>query len=210
MGLQSHWDKVYTTRRLNEVSWYQPRPQVSLDFINELNIPKDAAIIDVGGGDSFLVDHLLAAGFRDITVLDISEAAINRAKTRLGSVADIVTWIVCDVTEFVPEKTYDFWHDRAAFHFLTSGEEIKKYLAVASSSLPVDGKIVIGSFSETGPGKCSGLPVKQYSEDSLTAIVQKWFQKIKCIHSDHITPSNTVQNFLFCSFKKSNRNYGLS
>jgi len=203
MDLKNHWEKVYNTKQLNEVSWYQPTTQVSLDFVRELNIPVDAAIIDIGGGDSFLVDHLLAKGFFNITVLDISEAAINRAKERLGEKASLVKWIVSDITTFVPSEKYDFWHDRAAFHFLTAEEQIEKYLAIANNALSPEGKIVIGTFSENGPSVCSGLPVKQYSENTMTEMINKWFNKIKCIYTDHITPFNKVQQFLFCSFKKS-------
>ncbi|MGH2554000.1 MAG: class I SAM-dependent methyltransferase [Chitinophagaceae bacterium] len=203
MDFKSHWEKVYTTKQINEVSWYQPTPRVSLGFINELGIPKDAAIIDVGGGDCFLVDHLLTGGYTNISVLDISEAAITRAKERLGEKARLVKWIACDINDFIPETKYDFWHDRAAFHFLTAEEEIKKYLATANNALSKNGKIVIGTFSEDGPSKCSGLPVKQYSEKTLPGLLKKWFQKIRCISIDHITPINTIQNFLFCSFKKS-------
>jgi 2-polyprenyl-3-methyl-5-hydroxy-6-metoxy-1,4-benzoquinol methylase len=202
MNTKEHWEKVYRSKQHSEVSWYQATPKLSLDFVRDLQIAKDAAIIDVGGGDSFFVDHLLDAGFSNITVLDISEAAINRAKQRLGPKASLVNWIVSDITEFVPCKKYDFWHDRAVFHFLTSKEQVNKYLAVVNQSLLVSGKIVIGTFSETGPLTCSGLQIKQYSESTLTALIKKWFQKIKCIHTDHITPFNTIQNFLFCSFKK--------
>lgn len=203
MSLKSHWESVYTTKQLNEVSWFQPTPQVSLDFIKELNIPKDAAIIDVGGGDSLFVDHLLINGYTNITVLDISEVSIKRAKERLAEKAAFVKWVVSDINDFVPETKYDFWHDRAAFHFLTTEDQIKNYLATANDALPENGKIVLGTFSELGPEKCSGLPVKKYSENGLTAAIKKCFQKIKCIHTDHITPFNTIQNFLFCSFKKS-------
>ena len=210
MSLRSHWEKVYTTRTPTGVSWYQPVPQVSLDFIDELSIPKNAAIIDVGGGDSHLAGHLLEAGFIDITVLDISEAAINRAQLRLGEKAGLINWIITDITQFVPDRKFDFWHDRAAFHFLTSEEEIKKYLAIAHDALSAEGKIVIGTFSESGPSACSGLPVKKYSEDSLAATIRKWFRKIRCIHTDHITPFKTIQNFLFCSFNKTTPGYGLS
>ena len=163
---------------------------------------KDAAIIDVGGGDSFFVDHLLDAGFINITVLDISDDAINKAKQRLGPKAGLVNWIVSDITEFVPFRKYDFWHDRAVFHFLTTKEKINKYFAVANKALPASGKMVIGTFSDKGPKSCSGLQVKQYSESALTTLIRKWFQKIKCIQTDHLTPLNTIQNFLFCSFKK--------
>jgi ubiquinone/menaquinone biosynthesis C-methylase UbiE len=202
MYIKDHWEKVYNTKQFTEVSWYQAVPKVSLDFIRDLQISKEAAIIDVGGGDSFFVDHLLDAGFTNITVLDISENAINKAKLRLGSKSSMVAWIVGDITGFVPNRKFDFWHDRAVFHFLTTEEQINKYLAVANKALPVSGKVVIGTFSETGPSSCSGLQIKQYSESTLSALIKKWFQKIKCMHADHITPFNTVQNFLFCSFKK--------
>jgi ubiquinone/menaquinone biosynthesis C-methylase UbiE len=203
MSQKSHWEKVYGAKQFTEVSWYQPTPQVSLDFVKELNISKDAAIIDVGGGDSFFADHLLSQGYTNITVLDISESAIARAKKRLGEKAACITWIVSDILEFVPSTTYDFWHDRAAFHFLTGEDQVSAYLSVVNKALAVSGKMVIGTFSETGPEKCSGLPVKQYSDQSLSSLIKKWFRKIKCIHTDHITPFNTLQNFLFCSFQKS-------
>jgi ubiquinone/menaquinone biosynthesis C-methylase UbiE len=202
MSNKEHWEKIYNSKQFSEVSWYQATPKMSLDFLKELHISKDAAIIDVGGGDSYFVDNLLALGYTNITVLDISEAAINRAKKRLGARAGLINWVTSDITNFVPDRVFDFWHDRAAFHFLTSEEEIKNYLAVANQSLSPSGKLVIGTFSNTGPEKCSGLQVKQYSRDSLTSTLDKWFQKIKCIQTDHITPFNTVQNFLFCSFKK--------
>ena len=204
MSHKSHWEKIYATKRLDEVSWYQPTPGVSLDFISELNIQKDAAIIDVGGGDSYLADNLLAAGFTDITVLDISEAAINRAKQRLAKDAERINWIVTDINDLVIDKKFDCWHDRAAFHFLTTDKQIEKYLTIAQEHISRDGRMIIGTFSTSGPEKCSGLPIKQYSEQSLSGVLKKWFEKIKCITTDHITPFNTVQNFLFCSFKKIN------
>lgn len=179
-------------------------PQVSLDFINELGVSKDAAIIDVGGGDSYLVDHLLKQGYADITVLDISETAILRAKERLGKASEKVNWIVSDIAELTTEKKFGFWHDRAAFHFLTTEESVAQYISVAEKHITENGRMVIGTFSTSGPEKCSGLPVKQYSETSLSAILNNWFQKIKCIVVDHSTPFNTIQNFLFCSFKKIN------
>ena len=202
MGLQSHWEKIYNTKQFTEVSWFQATPQVSLDFIKELGIDKNKSIIDVGGGDSFLVDHLLKQGYTAITVLDISEAAIMRAKSRLGKNAEKVSWIVSDVLDFSSEKIFDCWHDRAAFHFLTTEEEVEKYLSVAQKHLSENGRMIIGTFSTEGPEICSGLPVKQYSEQSLSSVLKKWFDKIKCITTDHITPANKIQNFLFCSFKK--------
>lgn len=202
MDRKEHWERVYNSKKLTEVSWYQPTPSTSLDFIQELGITKDAAIIDVGGGDSFLADHLLERGFTNITVLDISEAAIARAQKRLGGKAGLVNWVVSDIMEYQPDRHFDCWHDRAAFHFLTSDEEISKYLAIANLSLADSGKIIIGTFSETGPEKCSGLAIKQYSEEGLGSLIKKWFDKIKCIHTHHLTPFNSIQDFLFCSFKK--------
>lgn len=199
---KEHWEKVYSTKQLNEVSWYQPIPKASLAFIKELQITKNEAIIDVGGGDSYLVDYLIEEGYSNITVLDISETAINRAKKRLGANAALVNWVCTDITDYIPDRQFNFWHDRATFHFLTEAEQIKKYLGIANSAIADSGKIVLGTFSENGPEKCSGLPIKQYSESTLTLLIRNWFKKIKCIHSDHMTPFNTIQHFLFCSFKK--------
>lgn len=199
---KSHWETVYATKAPNEVSWTQDIPQTSLDFINSFNLPKSAGIIDIGGGDSKLVDFLLEQGFEDITVLDISEKALDRAKARLGSKSDQVKWVVSDITEFEPDRNYDVWHDRAAFHFLTAEIQIKKYLDIAEKS--VTGYMTIGTFSEDGPKKCSGLEIKQYSEPQLEEQLAKGFQKIRCINEDHITPFNTQQNFLFCSFERRN------
>lgn len=202
MNPENHWNKIYTHKQLSEVSWYQPSPTLSLDFVNNLSIPKEAAIIDVGGGDSLLVDHLLALGYFNITVLDISASAIERAKKRLGAKATRVTWIVSDILDFMPVQQYDYWHDRAAFHFLTRETEVKAYLAIAGKALKANGKLVIGTFSENGPEKCSGLPVKKYSENMLTGTLKKFFAKIKCVYEDHQTPFNTIQQFIFCSFNR--------
>jgi len=114
----------------------------------------------------------------------------------------LVNWVVSDITEYVPDRKFDCWHDRATFHFLTTKKQVDKYLAIANKAVSSSGKIILGTFSETGPEKCSGLPVQQYSEPGLTSLIKNWFQKIKCIHTDHMTPFNTIQHFLFCSFKK--------
>ncbi|MGZ3861773.1 MAG: class I SAM-dependent methyltransferase [Bacteroidia bacterium] len=199
---KKHWENIYCTKELTAVSWYQPTPTTSLQFVNEFKIPKTAKIIDVGGGDSFLADNLLELGYTDITVLDISEAAIERAKKRLGSKAQKIKWIVADAATFIPAEQYDFWHDRAAFHFLTDDREIDNYINTIKQYLKPEGILVIGTFSEQGPTKCSGIEIKQYSESSLAEKLQKFFQKIKCITIDHKTPFNTIQNFIFCSFRK--------
>ena len=199
---KKHWETIYQTKELKEVSWYQPTPKTSLDFINKFDVSTTTKIIDIGGGDSFLVDHLLELGFQDITVLDISEAAIERAKNRLGEKAKLVKWIIEDVLNFIPTEKYDFWHDRAAFHFLTKQEEIDSYVEKATSFIQKNGILVIGTFSEQGPKKCSGIDIKQYSEESLTNCFEGRFQKLECIYVDHHTPSETIQNFVFCSFRK--------
>ena len=204
MDQKSHWENVYHTKKFSDVSWFQATPTVSLYFLKELATPKNSAIIDVGGGDSYLVDHLLQLGYTDITVLDISETAIEKAKQRLGKNAEKINWIVSDITEFSSDKKFDCWHDRAAFHFLTKKEQVEKYLSAAQKNISENGRMIIGTFSDSGPEKCSGLPVKQYSEQSLSSVLKKWFDKIKCITTDHITPANKIQNFLFCSFKKIN------
>jgi 2-polyprenyl-3-methyl-5-hydroxy-6-metoxy-1,4-benzoquinol methylase len=202
MNKKGHWEKVFATKQANEVSWYQQTPRQSLDFVQQLDLPKNAAIIDIGGGDSFFVDHLLQMGYNNITVLDISATAINKAKQRLGKSAASVNWVVADILEFKTTTQFDCWHDRAAFHFLTTVKEIDDYLLIAQQHLKTGGKLIIGTFSTEGPKKCSGLPVKQYNENILTNTLQKWFEKIRCITTDHITPFKTIQNFLFCSFKK--------
>jgi len=199
---KKHWENIYTTKELKDVSWYQPTPTTSLEFLNQFNIDTNASIIDIGGGDSFLVDHLLEMGYTDVTVLDISEAALDRAKKRLGNKAWLVKWIVADATTFVPTKQYDFWHDRAAFHFLTNDTEIDNYINTIRQSLSPAGVLVMGTFSEQGPTKCSGIEIKQYTETSMSEKLQLFFKKIKCITVDHQTPFNTIQNFIFCSFKK--------
>jgi len=201
---KEHWEKVFATKQPNEVSWTQEIPKTSLDFVHTANLTKQAKIIDIGGGDSRLVDYLLDEGFENITVLDISEEALTRAKKRLGGKAAKVTWIASDITEFQPTTSYDFWHDRAAFHFLTTENEIVKYLSTARQAVKENGVVTIGTFSDFGPKKCSGLDIKQYSEETLTAELKNGFEKIKCITEDHTTPFNTTQNFLFCSFKRSN------
>jgi 2-polyprenyl-3-methyl-5-hydroxy-6-metoxy-1,4-benzoquinol methylase len=203
---KNHWEKIYQTKLLNEVSWYQPTPGTSLDFFKQYNISTTAKIIDVGGGDCLLVDHLLDMGYEDITVLDISETAINRAKQRLGHRAIKVKWIISDAASFNPTEQYDFWHDRAAFHFLTQESEIESYLDTVQKNIKPTGILVIGTFSEHGPKKCSGIEIKQYSEVSMTDRLKRFFEKLKCITVDHKTPFDTVQNFIFCSFRKLNTN----
>ena len=201
MNLQrkKHWEIVYETKNQDEVSWTQEIPKTSLAFIHSFGLDKSAKIIDIGGGDSKLVDHLLDQGFENISVLDISEKALEKARIRLGEKAKKVTWIVSDILDFEPTETYDVWHDRAAFHFLTTREEIAKYKSTVNKA--GDGFLIIGIFSENGPLKCSGLEISQYSEEKLTLTFEDNFDKIDSVLEDHQTPFGTTQNFLFCSFK---------
>ncbi|MFN8236873.1 MAG: class I SAM-dependent methyltransferase [Chitinophagales bacterium] len=194
-----HWETVYQTKQPNEVSWTQEIPQTSLDFIHSFHLPKSARIIDIGGGDSKLVDYLLEEGYKNISVLDISPTSIERAKKRLGDMAEKVTWIVSDITAFHPDTTYDIWHDRAAFHFLTAPEQITIYKNIVEKA--VTGYMVIGTFSESGPKKCSGLDICQYSVESLNETFKETFTPLHSIYTEHVTPFNTTQHFVFASFK---------
>jgi 2-polyprenyl-3-methyl-5-hydroxy-6-metoxy-1,4-benzoquinol methylase len=199
---KEHWENVFTTKQETEVSWFQSYPKTSIEFVKLFNLPFDANIIDIGGGDSHFVDALLEEGYQNIWVLDISENALSRAKKRLGEKANKVNWVVSDIIDFIPTVTYDFWHDRAAFHFLTTDENINKYVGIAEKGIKSNGILVLGTFSETGPNKCSGLEIKQYSETSMSSRFELSFDRVKCITEEHQTPFNTTQNFLFCSFKK--------
>ena len=199
---KKHWENIYQTKELKSVSWYQAMPETSLAFVKELNLPLSAKIIDVGGGDSLLVDYLLELGYEDITVLDISEKALERAKLRLGPLSSKVKWIVSDITTFKATEKYAFWHDRAVFHFFTHEQEVEKYVLIVNESLESDGFAVVGTFSEDGPTSCSGLEVKQYSEKTLTDSFHPFFDKIVCKKVNHPTPFATIQNFVFCIFRK--------
>lgn len=199
---KEHWNKVYDSKTPTEVSWYEPMPETSLNYITECKLDNDAAIIDIGGGDSFLAEFLLAKGFTDLTVVDISEKAIERAKKRLGERAEEIKWIVADASEFKPERQYDLWHDRAAFHFLTEDEQVQNYLQTVKRSVKPGGFLVIGTFSENGPKKCSGIEIRQYSVSQMQDLFSDDFTTMSCKNIDHTTPSGGIQNFTFCSFRK--------
>jgi SAM-dependent methyltransferase len=201
MPTREHWEHVYQTKQPHEVSWTQNVPRSSLQFIQSFGLPLTAGVIDIGGGDSTLVDHLLDLGYEDVTVLDISPTAIERAKTRLGERANKVNWIVSDITEFVPTRTYDIWHDRAAFHFLIQPEHIEQYLNTAYRA--VNHFLTLATFSTAGPMKCSGLEVRRYDQSLMETQLEGRFERMECITEDHTTPFGTTQNFLFCSFRKS-------
>lgn len=198
---KAHWENIYENKRLESCSWYQAKPESSLVFIRNLHLDLDAKIIDVGAGDSYLVDNLLSLGYKNIYVLDISSTAIERAKKRLGEKAKQVNWIVSDILEFEADLSFDVWHDRAAFHFLTKEEDIEVYKKVLRKSLSAKGSAIIATFSEEGPSKCSGIEIKQYSVTSLANSLADSFTLTKSDTVDHPTPFGTKQNFIFCAFK---------
>jgi cyclopropane fatty-acyl-phospholipid synthase-like methyltransferase len=199
---KSYWENIYSTKDTKKVGWFQPRPVFALSLIEELTIPKDSSIIDIGGGDSYLADYLLADDYRNVTVLDISSYAIEKAKMRLGEKSTGVEWIVSDIRDFEPANKYDLWHDRAAFHFLIEDEDIEKYLTITKKSIREGGFMIIGTFSDKGPNTCSGLPVKQYSLEELENLFSPSFEIITRFNTDHITPSGQPQNYSFCVFRK--------
>jgi ubiquinone/menaquinone biosynthesis C-methylase UbiE len=199
---KQHWENVFSTKAPNEVSWTQEYPTTSMNYLENLNLSKTANIIDVGGGDSNLIDALLEKGYQNIWVLDISEAALERAKKRLGYKANKVHWIVSDITEFNTATKFDFWHDRAVFHFLTDAISIEKYVTLVGRAIAENGNFLLGTFSENGPIKCSGLEIKQYSENTMKNTFKEKFITVKCFTENHLTPFETLQNFQFCGFKK--------
>ena len=206
---KTHWENIYQTKALKDASLFEPTPDTSLSFFDEYKVPLDAKIVDVGGGDSYLVDFLLVKGYQDVTVVDISEIALERAKHRLGVLSRKAKWVVDDLATFRPPEKYDVWHDRAAFHFLTDEKEITNYVHTANQHVNPNGILVIGTFSEKGPQNCSGLPVQQYSETAMNQRFGEFFEKRTCLAMDHITPSDTRQNFVFCSFRKREEHVGV-
>lgn len=197
-----YWDEVYQNKKEDEVSWFQEIPKTSLELIEEFEVHRSDKIIDIGGGDSRLVDSLLDLRFKDITILDISEVALERCKARLGNRSTSVKFVASDITKFTPSEKHKLWHDRAAFHFLTDLGDIQAYLKVASQAIEPDGFLILSTFSKTGPEKCSGLPVSQYSDSDLKSLFQKPFSNIRCFEEIHHTPKGLLQSFVYCGFKR--------
>lgn len=200
---KQHWERIYAGKGPQEMSWFQAMPKVSLDLFTEHHVPQDARIVDVGGGDSLLVDHLLERGYKDVTVLDISGSALATARERLAEAGASVQWIEGDATRFEAPVPFDVWHDRAVFHFLTANADVDRYLDRLSQLLRPGGLLILGTFSEQGPERCSGIPVHRYSEAEMVERLQYLCVRIKCFKADHVTPFDTVQNFLFCAFRRS-------
>ena len=199
MQSKEHWEKVYTTKATDTVSWFQPHADLSLDLIKATGVSHDAAIIDVGGGASTLVDDLLANGYTDLSVLDLSAAALAAAQKRLGLQASKVQWIEADVTKAdLPAKRFDVWHDRAVFHFLTSAEDRAAYVQTVFRAVKPGGHVIVATFAEDGPNQCSGLPVMRYRADELHAEFGEAFSLLSHRKEAHHTPSGTVQQFVYC------------
>jgi len=199
---QSHWENVYTTKGENEVSWYQQSPAPSFELIMQAGATHASAIIDIGGGASRLVDHLVDHGFEDITVLDLSAAALESARRRLESRADRFHWIVAHATAWEPVKAYDIWHDRAAFHFLTDENDRAAYIARLARGVRAGGHAIIGTFALDGPEKCSGLPVARYDSASLTLALGSEFRLVDTRRHEHATPWGSRQMFQFSVFRR--------
>ena len=203
MKPKEHWENIYTTKQPAEVSWYKPHLDPSLKIISKLGLDPKSAVIDIGAGASTLADDLLKQEFQDISVLDISSKALEISKKRLGKEANKITWLEADITSAVlPKKHYDLWHDRAVFHFLTDVNDRRKYAEVLRSSLKDGGHLVMATFNLNGPLKCSGLDIVRYSPETLLKELGKGFKLVESFDEAHQTPFNTVQNFVYCCFKK--------
>jgi SAM-dependent methyltransferase len=199
---QNHWEGVYTTKDENQVSWFQETPAPSLELIELVGAMRNSAVIDIGGGASRLADCLVSRGYEDVTVLDLSAAALASAQSRMAARAKQVTWIAADVTAWEPSRSYDVWHDRAAFHFLDQANDQTAYVAGLRRALRPGGHAIIGTFAPDGPERCSGLIVSRYDAGSLAAKLGRGFELIDARRHEHITPWGAVQNFQFSTFRR--------
>ncbi len=196
---KEHWDAIYTMKPADTVSWFQLHAQLSLDLIKAAVFGKDAAIIDVGGGASTLVDDLLAEGYRDLTVLDLSTTALQAARRRLGAQESMVRWMEADITKVaLPQKRYDVWHDRAVFHFLTTTQQRDAYVRTVFNAVKPGGHVIAATFAEDGPLQCSGLPVMRYRPEELHDEFGDAFVLLKHQKEEHHTPTGKVQQFVYC------------
>ncbi|MCH8858120.1 MAG: class I SAM-dependent methyltransferase [Proteobacteria bacterium] len=203
MDRQAHWQGVYETRHENEVSWFQDRPEKTLELIARSGLAKDGWIIDVGGGASRLVDHLLERGYSHIAVLDITQTALARSRARLGPRAGDVEWIIADITQWRAPRLFDLWHDRAVFHFLTDPADRCAYAATMAAAIKPGGHAIVATFAADGPEKCSGLPICRYSAEQLAAAFAPSFRLVEELREDHVTPGGAIQKFQYGRFVRS-------
>ena len=199
---EKHWEIIYETKKLNEVSWFQKKPLTSLSLIESSEINKSSEIIDIGCGKSFLIDNLLEKKYSKISLLDISNNALKEVEERTNNYKNSGKFYNLDILDFKPNRNFDLWHDRAVFHFLTKKEEINKYVNICEENINKEGTLIIGTFSENGPLKCSGLEISRYSVKNLQSLLCNSFELVEHLNTDHITPFETIQNFNFCKFKK--------
>ena len=199
---RAHWEKIYGERKPDEVSWHQESPSLSLELIGRARVPKSGAVIDVGGGASRLVDALLDDGFEHVSVLDISARALAYARERLGARAGKVNWIEADVTAFAPAESYDLWHDRAVFHFLTEESDRRKYVEGLLKALKPGGALIAAAFAPDGPEKCSGLPVRRYDANLVRETFGEGFEFVREAAEIHVTPWKTEQRFSYFLLKR--------
>ena len=200
--LKSHWENIYSSKNEDGVSWFQEYPKTSIDLIKKYSKNNSISIIDIGSGRSRILKNLIENEYEDLTYLDISQEACSKSKISLGNKQDLVQWYVANILDFNTDNNFSIWHDRAVFHFLTSREDIEKYKQVALKNILKGGYLILGTFSQNGPEKCSGLSVSRYSTESLKEIFNPEFKMIESFTIDHKTPFNTTQNFLFSIFKK--------
>jgi len=205
MDSKTHWETVYSSKSTEAVSWFQPHADLSLNLIKATGVGRGAAIIDVGGGASTLVDDLVAEGYADLTVLDLSAAALKAARKRLGAEADRVCWLEADITKAaLPASRYDIWHDRAVFHFLTAPADRAAYVRTVLRAVRPGGHVIVATFAEDGPLQCSGLPVMRYRADELHDQFGEAFTLIQHQKEEHHTPFGTVQQFVYCYCRRIN------
>lgn len=198
----SHWDGIYQVRRAQELGWYQARPEASLGLIARLGIKPGDALIDIGGGASNLVDLLVGQGFDNLTVLDISAAAVSAVKQRLGSDAGKVGWLIGDITQLKPQGPFRLWHDRAVFHFLLGADDRRAYIDAMSAAVPTGSFAIMATFAEDGPERCSNLPVRRYSPEQLAAELAPHFSLLESLRETHVTPGQVEQKFIYCCFRR--------
>ena len=202
MQTDDHWSEVYRTEAPDSVSWYQPAPEPSLRALDQFGVANPASLIDVGGGASNLVDRLIERGWSDLTVLDIAAPALNVAKGRLGHSGELVQWVTADITDWLPTRTHDVWHDRAVFHFLTSPDQRKAYRRSLDMGLAPEGLVIIATFAPDGPERCSGRPVQRYGAPELSKEMGPAFRLVDSWREEHATPGGNKQAFNWCVFKR--------